>query len=122
MGLNSWSVMDEKQLIKISIFVALMGLLTLFFYADNFDLKKVENFDNVKVEETVKIEGEVTKLSFQEKVAFIEIEGQQIIKTDVVLFNDKDIFIKEGDFVVITGDVEEYNNKKEIIANEIMLK
>ena len=115
-------VMDEKQLIKISLSLALLGLLTLFFYADNFNLKVIEDFDNVKVEETVKLEGMITKLSFQEKVAFIEIEGQQKIQTDVVLFNDKEIYIKEGDYVQIVGEVEEYNNKKEMIANKIVKK
>jgi DNA/RNA endonuclease YhcR with UshA esterase domain len=114
--------MNEKQLIKISLTVTLLGLLTLFFYADNFNLRVIENVDQGKVEETVKIQGEITKLSFQDKVAFIEIEGQQVIKTEIVLFNDREIYLKEGDFVQIIGEVEEYNNKKEIIANKIVKK
>ena len=40
---------------------------------------------------------------------------------DVVVFNDEEIYLKKGDYVEISGEVEEYKGKKEIIASEITI-
>jgi DNA/RNA endonuclease YhcR with UshA esterase domain len=57
-----------------------------------------------------------------DNVVFIELEGKQVIKSDVILFPDEDLYLQEGNYVEIKGTIEEYNNQKEVIANEIVLK
>jgi len=114
--------MQEKQLIKVSLIVASIGLLVLLFFADSFELVTINNIENVENEQEVKLQGVITRLTQLDKVVFIELEGEQVIKSDVILFPDGDIYLQEGNYVEITGTIEEYNNKKELIANEIVLK
>jgi len=38
------------------------------------------------------------------------------------LFKDSEIFLEEGDYVEVTGTVEDYNGKKEVIANKVVKK
>ena len=114
--------MQEKNILKVSLIVVLIGLAFLFFYAEEIDLKAINNVDESNAGETVKLTGTITKLSTSDKVAFIELEGQQVIKTDVILFSSENIYLQEGDYVEISGTVEEYNNEKEIIANKIVKK
>ena len=114
--------MQEKQLIKTSLIVASIGLLILLFFADSFELVAINNIENIENEQEVKLQGVITRLTQLEKVVFIELEGEQIVKSDVILFPDEDLYLQEGNYVEITGTIEEYNNKKEVIANEIVLK
>lgn len=114
--------MKEKTILKISLVIALLGLSFLFLYAEELDLNVVENVDTVELEEEVKLKGTVSRLTVKDKVAFIELEGKKVEKTDVILFNDEDLFLKEGDYVEIEGTVEEYNDKREVIANKVVLK
>ncbi len=114
--------MQEKQLIKTSLIVASVGLLILLFFADSFELVAINNIENIENEQEVKLQGVITRLTQLEKVVFIELEGEQIVKSDVILFPDEDLYLQEGNYVEITGTIEEYNNKKEVIANEIVLK
>jgi aspartyl/asparaginyl-tRNA synthetase len=114
--------MQEKQLIKISLIVASVGLLILLFFAEGFELVAINNIENIENEQEVKLQGVITRLTQSDKVVFIELEGEQIVKSDVILFPDEEIYLQEGNYVEITGTIEEYNNKKELIANEIVLK
>ena len=114
--------MQEKQLIKTSLIVASVGLLILLFFADSFELVAINNIENIENEQEVKLQGVITRLTQLEKVVFIELEGKQVVKSDVILFPDEDLYLQEGNYVEITGTIEEYNNKKEVIANEIVLK
>ncbi len=114
--------MQEKQLIKISLIVAGLGLLILLFFADSFELVTTNNIENIENEQEVKLQGTIIRLTKLDKVVFIELEGEQVVKSDVILFPNEDIYLEEGNYVEITGTIEEYNNKKEVIANEIVLK
>jgi len=114
--------LKEKTILKISIIIVLVGLAFLFIYAGSIDLKSINNLDEALPEDEIKLKGTITRLSLNDKVAFIELEGNQVIKTDVVLFADHDVYLQEGDYVEISGTVEEYNNEKEIIANKIVKK
>ena len=114
--------MQEKQLIKTSLIIAGIGLVILLFFADSFELVAINNIENIENEQEVKLQGVITRLTQLDKVVFIELEGQELIKSDVILFPDEEIYLQEGNYVEITGTIEEYNNKKEVIANEIVLK
>jgi len=114
--------MQEKTILKVSVVIIVIGLLFLFFYAGEIDLKNINNLDQALPEDQVKMKGVITRLTINDKVAFIELEGSQVIKTDVILFSNYDVFLQEGDYIEISGTVEEYNNKKEIIANQIVKK
>ncbi len=110
----------EKFVFKISLIVLIIGLISLFIIAEEFNPKAVESID--KPLEEVKISGKVNKIVNKNKVSFLEIEGKKIENVEVVVFGNENIFIQEGDIVEISGIVEEYKGKKEIIADKIILK
>ena len=114
--------MDEKTLIRISFITAILGLGFLFLYAEEFNLRVIEDLDSVLSAEEVKLRGKIISLRKTDKAVFLELEGEKIIKTDVILFPHESIYLKEGDYVEIYGEVEEYNNEKEVIASKVVLK
>jgi len=114
--------MNEKLILKISLAVILIGLIFLFFYADGLDLKIVETLDSIPVEETVKIKGIINKITVNDKVTFLTVQGEKVVNTEVIFFPEKEVPLQEGDLVEINGIVEEYEGKKEIIADEIIIR
>lgn len=114
--------MKEKKIIKLCIIISLLGLVMLYLYTDNYDLKTIKYLEESDINKVVNIQGKVSEISQQEKIAFIEIENEKVEITKVVLFKDEDIWLKKGDYVSITGSVEEYQGEKEIIGNKVVVK
>ena len=114
--------MDEKIIFKISLIIVIFGLVFLTFYSDGLELKSVERIDSALPEQEIKLKGVINKLTTTEKVSFIELEGQKVEKTKVILFPDEEIYLKQGDYVELSGTVEEYQGEKEVIANKVVVK
>ncbi len=114
--------MEEKIIQKVAIITTIIGLVFLFFYADNFSLAAVGDIENVGIEEDVHLRGQINSLRVTEKATFMEVEGERIVKTDVILFPEESLYLREGDYVEIFGEVEEYNGEKEVIGSKIVLK
>jgi len=102
--------LSEKQLLKISVAASVIGLILLFFYTEEIGLTPQGKFDEMKVEEEVFVQGRVGKVTQHENIAFLDVENQKIEMTKVILFKNYDVWLKEGDFVEVTGTVEEYEN------------
>ncbi len=102
--------------------VIIIGVIFLFFYSETIDLKPNPNLKEINSGEQIKLKGTISKIIQKDKVAFIELEGERVEKTKVILFPDQEIFLKAGDSIEISGTVEEYNNQKEVIGNKVVLK
>ena len=114
--------MEEKTILKISLVLVLIGLVFLYFYSSQLNLTAVQNYDNLELEEEVKLLGTVNRVSQSDKVIFLELQAQKKENLDVIVFLDSNILVQEGDYLELTGTVEEYNGKKEIIASKIIVK
>ncbi len=114
--------MQEKTLIKISFMTAVLGLTFLFFYAKQYTLVSQPDLELASPAEKVLMKGTVKNLKVTDKAVFFELEGEKIVQTDVILFPDSSIYLREGDHVELTGQVEEYKGEKELIADEVVLK
>ena len=116
--------MKEKTLLKIALSCVFLGLITLFFIAENSSLanKNIEEISEDDVGKTIKITGVLTKVSDKDKVMFIEVGQQRTEKISVVLFKDHDFELIPGQYVSVIGQVEEYQGKKELIANKLTLE
>src|SRR3989338_8548091 len=114
--------MDEKTLLKISIAVVIVGMIFLFLYAESIDLPVSSNLGTLPASEMVKVKGIVRSVKTFDKVAFVQLDAERMEKMDILLFQDKNLFLKEGDYVEVEGTVEEYQGKKEVIADKIVLK
>jgi len=114
--------MDENHIKRISFMVTIIGLISLFFYTDGLNLDVANQIEDIPNQEEVKFSGEIIKLNQANRTIFLKIRGERTEIIDVVLFNNEDIYLNEGNFVEIMGNVEEYRGKKELIAHKIELK
>ena len=65
------------------------------------------------------MEGLISKLVKKETAYFITLDGIRRETTEVILFPEEDVYLKEGQVVSIQGTVQAYNGKNEIIASRI---
>ena len=116
--------MKERTLFKIAILCFLVGIVPLFFIADNIDLREIDvsEIEGENIGDDVKLLGEVVAVSNTEKVMFLEVAQQKIEIVDVVLFKEEDIMIKEGDYIELVGELDDYNGSVNIIANAVKLR
>ena len=114
--------MEEKTLLSASLIMVLLGLTFLYFYAEEVQIRAAQQLGNLPPEEEVRLQGVISRVSQQDRVAFIELQGERVETIDVVLFADEDVYLQEGDYVEITGTVEEYQGKKEVVATSVILK
>ena len=114
--------MKEKTIMKVAIVAVVIGLIFLLVYSEEVEIEQVERIDSAVPEEIVELHGKVTRVSQYEKVVFVTVEGYVKQTTEVILFSDHEVYLKEGDSVEIQGTVEEYEGKKEVIANSITIR
>ncbi len=114
--------MEEKTLLQASVIMVLLGLTFLYFYAGEVEMPTASQLENIAPEEKVQIQGVISRLSQQDKVAFIELQGERIETMDVVVFTAEEAYLQEGDYVEIEGTIEDYRGKKEVIASQITKK
>ncbi len=115
-------MMDEKQLLTISIIAAIIGLVFLFIYAQEADVKRIERLDAEAPAQEVVMEGIIGQVQEHGNVTFIKLTGERIETVDVIVFKADTLPLQTGDKVKITGTVEEYQGKKEIIASTVEIK
>jgi len=90
--------------------------------SEEINIDTIQSLEQIPTEQTVRIAGIITKLRQAEKAYFLQVEGQETTTMDIIFFPDEDLFIEEGDYVEVLGDVEEYQGKKEVIASSIIIK
>ncbi len=111
--------MKESTLLRIALSFSLIGLVALFILAQTMGLDEttLENITHAEEDTTVRIKGVVSGYMDYGKTARIEIARPET--TEVFLFKSRNISLKKGDFVEITGEVSEYKGRKEILASTV---
>lgn len=110
------------NILKISIIVAILGLIGLFFIT-RVSSEQVISIEDLKIGQMERITGMVTS-------SYVSREGHTFLKVadntgeiKVVAFEGSNIEIapelEVGDEVSVFGKVEEYKGEMEIIANDI---
>lgn len=117
--------MKQSTLLKISLTCTIAGIIILFLVLQFFQMEEtaISKISAEDMDKTIKISGIVSKVSenTEKGVKFLTIEKTEAI--DVVVFDDKDAsHFNKGDFVEVTGKVDEYKGEKEIIADEVAVK
>lgn len=112
--------MNETTLLKIAIISAIIGVITLYFLSENMNVeeKTIEKITTADIDKDVKIRGTIEKITEKEKVAILSVSQPKTIT--VVLFKKENLTqLQQGDNVYITGTIEEFEGKPEIIADEV---
>ncbi len=115
--------MNEKTILYASTIITIIGLLFLYIYSDEFDTKViVQNLEQLPTSQPVTIQGTITQLQKTDKATFLQISGQRTETADIILFNKEAIFLEEGQQVEISGTVEQFKGKPEIVANKVIVR
>lgn len=112
--------MQENLILKISLIGALIGILALFFlseYVIKVDEVSIDKIGELSEGTDVKIKGFIENVKDLDKIAILDVA--QLKSIPVILFKSGNITIEEGDYVEITGEVQEYEGEMELIGNEI---
>ena len=112
--------MKDSTLLKISLIVSILGILFLFFISESIKIEDVNEVNNLKEhkEETVKIKGVVEQVTKTESATFLKVKQPSLVT--VVVFEPLDI--TSGNYVEVTGKVDEYNDEYEILADKVLVR
>lgn len=113
--------MDEKTLIIISMVTMIIGFTILIIFVEDYTPSSVTKIEEIEPTQAT-LRGIITDIHISDKAIFLKVNGERIEETSVILFTKEDVFVKVGDHVEITGTEEIYQGKKEIIAEQIMLR
>ena len=111
--------MKDSTLLKISLIISILGILILFFIADTSKIKEVDvkELEDYK-DKTVKIKGVVEQVTKTESATFLKVKQPSLVT--VVVFEPLDI--TSGNYVEVTGKVDEYNDEYEILADKVLVR
>ena len=113
--------MNESLLYKMSLSMTILGLLFLFFYVDTISITNPDNPELIPKKPII-MQGKISSLSIHNNAIFLEILREKIEPTTIILFAYENITLRPGDDIEVTGIVEEYNGKTEIVANKVTRK
>ena len=109
--------MNETVLIKIALICVIVGLPALYILADQItvDATTLDKINGLPQGSTVKITGEVVVVEKYGGISKITVMDT----IEIVVFEDVDVQV--GDDIEIYGNLDEYNGKEQIIAEEIVV-
>lgn len=109
--------MKEATLLKISFFVALVGIALLFFLSRQITVDKalISRLDGVDGEGVV-VEGVVVGLNQGNGVIFLMLQKDEML--DVVLFGEA-AGVEIGDYVQVRGTVSSEEGQESLLAEEV---
>jgi DNA/RNA endonuclease YhcR with UshA esterase domain len=112
--------MDQALLLKTAIVIALLGLAAISIIVKTTGVEEINIGEAKQADEesTVKITGTVERVTSKEGFSIINIRKEESIT--VVLFDS--INLSKGQKVEIVGKTKEYNGKKELVADSIVMK
>lgn len=115
--------MDNQFIIKISIVIAVVGVLGLYFFTSMpqkiSDIREMPEY----LGERITVRGNVEKYYVsKDGHVFFDIRDDSGIAKSVVFRNsniEAAYTMKEGDKITVVGKVQEYKNDLEIIVSKI---
>ncbi len=114
--------MEEKTISKVALITTVIGLLLLFFLSENNTQTITKTIKDSSPQETVNIEGLVTKVVHKNGAYFLDVDATRKEKMNIIVFPSEEIYLKEGNIVALQGVVQEYKGEKEVIASRIIVK
>ena len=114
--------LEDTVLLKIAMISCFLGLISLFaiMYFSEIPLKDIKSINDSDIGKKIKISGQLAdvKYSSNNKTTFLKIHQECTI--DVISFDPVIIDARSGN-ISVEGTLQEYNNKKEIIADKISI-
>lgn len=114
--------MKDSTLLKISLAVSITGIFIILYLVEykNAQTSGLSEITRDQLDSIIKVEGEVTKVTKTPGLLILNIKDLTGT-TEVIAFTSQESIIEKGMKVEVTGRVQEYQNRLEIIADEIKL-
>jgi DNA/RNA endonuclease YhcR with UshA esterase domain len=111
--------MEDRILLTIALVCGCLGVVALFLIAIRMSPNDVElgRIESLKDSESVRVTGEITRIVDRGDVGFLDITSTETAM--VVIFSPRNLTLKKGDKVSVTGRISEYQGRNEIIAEKI---
>ena len=111
--------MNDKTLLRIALICSVFGIIALYFFVQNIDIAEIDigKLEMESIGNTVNINGRISKITERDNFKIIDITKDETVS--VFLFGDEEIDVSKGEYISITGELEEYNGELEIIADKI---
>jgi len=112
--------MNESLLLKAALITAIIGLaaITLLIKLSGIKEMNIGEAKQAEEGETVKITGTVTRITAKEGFSIINIRKEEEIT--IVLFEQ--LNLSKGQKIEVTGKTQDYEGKKELVAEKIVVK
>ena len=113
--------MKEKTILKVALSVSLAGILALIGLSliTDFEETNIAQIEGEDIGNDIKLMGRISNLRELEKLTTFTISQQEVLSVIRFKNNNQDLDIKEGDTVEIIGEISEYQDKEQVIANRI---
>ena len=112
--------MKDRKLLVIALAWSLIGIFLLILFALFSEPEKIQLKDlQDNLGKTVVAEGDVTKATYLDTVAFIDL-SDETGDALVVLFKQPAYKVSAGDVIAVKGKVQLYQNEIELVADEII--
>jgi hypothetical protein len=111
--------MEDKTLLNISLIITFAGIVALLIlsYYDKIPEKNFNEITSSYTGSAMKVQGTVKQVYTHNSSISLKLE--QTCLMDVTIF-EKDQNYTVGDNLAVTGTVQEYNGKMEILADKIV--
>jgi DNA/RNA endonuclease YhcR with UshA esterase domain len=108
----------DSTLLKTSLICSILGIIILYFLSANIEIEEmnISKINTIKLGADVKLTGEIKQIKQLEKLTIIDVKKDCVVP--VLLFDN--ITLNVGDKIKVTGKLDEYKGKKEIIAETII--
>lgn len=112
--------MKENTLLKISLISSIVGILVLLFISSFVSTgeKSISNISKEDLGSSVRINGIITEVRQLRGATSINVA--QLQEINVIVFDNVTLY--KGDYVEITGKIDDYEGNQELIADKIVLK
>ncbi len=112
-----------KVFLVINIIVAIIGLCLLFYASKNSQPAyiSIKEIDSTYIGKTISTKGEIVYVSYNKGHVFLKIREENST-IDVPIFSNiakfLDIELRKGETISVTGIVDEYKGKLQIIPRK----
>ncbi len=108
--------MKDRTLLIIALICSIIGLAVLFIISKQLTVE-VQPIEKISLfqDKDVTIQGKVKRIIQKQDTTIVEVGYDTSI--NVVLFEH--VYLKPGDKVTVTGKVEEYNGRLEIVGEKL---
>ncbi len=115
--------MAESTLINISLFMAIIGIIILFFISDKIKIKEynLNEISEELIDKEIKINGKIEDIKELKNSLLLTLSENKNKLKVIIYKKDKIVGLKKNQMIEVTGKLKIYEKEFEIEAEEIKI-